>query len=274
MIKKIIIIFLICIYITPGFSTKIIASVGDKPITDLDITNRVKLMNKQRVKSADNRLKAFENIVNDYVKLDYANNFKIKVNENEINKEFSRLNFGFLSKSEKQMAIFAIKANIAWQQVIFRTIFPTISISDEEIKQQQLEIESKHGLPITISFLIINNISEESYNLLENPKSCNEAISKLEKLNLNFQEINAKQYELSQNIRNILTNINLLSWSKIIDGKVYLICDKKKLKEFSKLENVIKQNAIYKKAMFISENQLKQLKRKSVIVINDPRYKI
>lgn len=274
MIRKITIILLIFVYITPGFSTKIIASIDDKVITDLDITNRVKLMNKQGIVSTSNRLKAFENILNDYIKLNYANSLKIKVDDKEINKELNKLNLGILNKSEKQMAFFAIGANIAWQQIIFRTILPTISISDEEIKQEQLELESRHGLPINISFLIINNIDEKSYKLLNVPKNCNDAVSKLEKLNLDFQKINVKQYELSSDIRSILSDISLFNWSKIIDGKVYLVCDKKKLKEFSKLENVIRQNAMYKKAILMSENQLKQLKRKSVIVINDDRYKI
>ena len=275
MIKKITIIFLLLsFHITDVFSTKIIATVGDKSITDLDITDRVKLMNKQGVVSVNNRIKAFENIVDDYIKLDYANNLKIKVNEREIYKELNRLNLGLLTKSEKQMAILAIGANIAWQQIIFRTILPTISISNEDFKEQQLEFEKKHGLPIDIYFIVVNNASEESYKLFGISNNCSEVISKLENLNLDFQEINAKQYELSNDIRNILSDINILTWSKPIDGKVYIVCNKKKLKEFNKLENVIKQNALYKKAMFISENQLKQLKRKAVIVINDSRYKI
>ena len=45
-------------------------------------------------------------------------------------------------------------------------------------------------------------------------------------------------------------------------------------KEYKNLDEVIKQNAIYKKASFNGEQQLKQLRRKAVIIINDDRYKL
>ena len=57
-------------------------------------------------------------------------------------------------------------------------------------------------------------------------------------------------------------------------GNVFLICDSKKNKEYGKLDEIIKQNAMYKKSMFIADQQLKQLRRKAVIIINDDRYKL
>ena len=40
------------------------------------------------------------------------------------------------------------------------------------------------------------------------------------------------------------------------------------------MDEIIKQNAIYKKASFNGEQQLKQLRRKAVIIVNDDRYKL
>ena len=48
----------------------------------------------------------------------------------------------------------------------------------------------------------------------------------------------------------------------------------KKTEEYKNLDDVIKQNATYKQAMFLADQQLKQLRRKAVIVINDDRYKL
>ena len=40
------------------------------------------------------------------------------------------------------------------------------------------------------------------------------------------------------------------------------------------LDEMIEQNAMFKQAMFIADQQLKQLRRKAVVVINDDRYKL
>ena len=53
-----------------------------------------------------------------------------------------------------------------------------------------------------------------------------------------------------------------------------ILSDEKKTDEYGKLDEVIKQNAIFKAAMFRADQQLKQLRRRAVIVINDDRYKL
>jgi hypothetical protein len=65
-----------------------------------------------------------------------------------------------------------------------------------------------------------------------------------------------------------------MTWSKPTDDSILLVCDSKKTKEYGKLDDIIKQHAIYKKAMFTADQQLKQLRRKAVVVINDTNYKI
>ena len=47
-----------------------------------------------------------------------------------------------------------------------------------------------------------------------------------------------------------------------------------KTDEYKNLDDVIKQNTMYKQAMFMADQQLKQLRRKAVVVINDERYKL
>ena len=54
----------------------------------------------------------------------------------------------------------------------------------------------------------------------------------------------------------------------------FLVCSSKKTSEYGDLDKVIKQNAMYRQAMFIADQQLKQLRRKAVVVINDSRYKL
>ena len=82
------------------------------------------------------------------------------------------------------------------------------------------------------------------------------------------------QYELSSDIRERIADLPLLTWSKIKDKSVVLVCKEKKSDEYKNLDEIIKQNAIYKKAAIAADQQLKLLRRKAVIVINDNRYKL
>ena len=88
------------------------------------------------------------------------------------------------------------------------------------------------------------------------------------------QKFTALQYELSADIRERVANLPKLTWSSRVDNSVLLVCDTKKTSEYKNLDEIIKQNATYKQAMFMADQQLKQLRRKAVIVINDDRYKL
>ncbi|NMA32442.1 MAG: hypothetical protein GX944_00745 [Alphaproteobacteria bacterium] len=71
-----------------------------------------------------------------------------------------------------------------------------------------------------------------------------------------------------------MAGLDLLRWSEKKDNSIILICSKKKMKEYAQLDEVLERNAIWKKAMFQGDQQLKQLRRKAVVVIMDNRYKI
>ena len=82
------------------------------------------------------------------------------------------------------------------------------------------------------------------------------------------------QYELSDDIRERIANLPLLTWSKKQDGSVLLVCKEKKSKDYKNLDEIIKQNATFKKASAVADQNLKQLRRKAVIIINDDKYKL
>lgn len=88
------------------------------------------------------------------------------------------------------------------------------------------------------------------------------------------QKFEAAQYELSADIRERIVGLPTMAWSGLKDNSVLLVCGAKKMKEYGKLDDVIKQNSAYKKAMFVADQQLKQLRRKAVVVINDDRYSL
>ena len=81
-------------------------------------------------------------------------------------------------------------------------------------------------------------------------------------------------FELSADVRARIAELPKLTWSPVQDGTVLLVCDSKKTSEYKNIDNMIKQNTMYKHAMFLADQQLKQLRRKAVIVINDERYKL
>ncbi len=263
-----------CLFSLPSLSAVVVASVNGEPITDTDITARTILMNKQGDTSTDNRKKALQNIIDDNIKLNYASNFGVNPEDKDVEIELKKLELGDLSETQKTMAKSAIKSDIAWQIVVARTILPTIEISNDEIQAEKIALAQEHGLPIEMTLIRLVDIPADIATKLKKPQNCDDAIKMAEELGGSPQKFTAKQYELSEDIRERVATLPKLTWSPVVDRSVLLVCSTKKTDEYGKLDDIIKQNAMYKQAMFIADQQLKQLRRKAVIVINDDRYKL
>lgn len=252
----------------------VVATVDGKPITDTDITARTKLMARQGKTSTDNRRVALQNIIDDSVKLKYAANFNVKPTEKDADAELKKMNLGELSASEREMARSAIQANIAWQVIIARTIVPTVDISREDVVAEKTALEREHGLPLEMTLVRLVDVPSDVTSKLAKPKSCDDAIDMAERLGGAPKKFTALQYELSADVREQIAGLPTLTWSKPSNGSVFLICKSTKTAEYGKLDDIIKQNAVYKQSMFIADQQLKQLRRRAVVVINDDRYKL
>lgn len=267
--------FLCCaVMAAPAYSASVVATVNGTPITDTDITARTKLMARQGKTSTDNRRVALQNIIDDSVKLNYAANFGVKPTDADAAAELKRMNMSDLSASERAMAISAIKAEMAWQVIVARTILPTVDVSREDVSSMKNEIAREQGLPIEMTIVRLTDIPADVAAKLTKPKNCDDAVEMAENLGGMPQKFVARQYELSPDIRNRVIGLPTLTWSPRVDDSVLLVCSTKKTSEYGKLDEMIKQNAMFKQAMFVSEQQLKQLRRKAIVVINDDRYKL
>lgn len=261
-------------FMMPVYGASVVANVNGTPITDADITARTKLMALQGKTSTDNRRIALQNIIDDSVKVSYASNFNVIPDDKTVDKEFQKMNLGELSTLETQMAKNALRAEIAWQIVVARTILPTVDVTDEDINTEKQNLAREHGLPIEITIVRLTDVPSDIVKHLTKPKSCDNAMEIAENLGGIPQRFTAKQYELSVDIRERTAALPLLTWSPLQDDSILLVCETKKTKEYKDLDTVIKQNAQYKQAMFLADQQLKQLRRRAVIVINDDRYKL
>jgi len=255
-------------------ATSVIGTVNGNAITDSDITARTELMARQGKTSTTNRRQAFQNIIDDYIKLDYAANYNVKPSDKDADKELKQMKLGEMSETVRSMARLAVRANIAWNVMMARTIVPDIEISKSDIDEERALLAREHGLPIEITMLRLTDIPNDVYKKLTKPKNCDAAEEMVENLGGYPQKITAMQYELAPEVRNRIAGLPLLTWSKNENNTVFLICSEKKGKEYKNLDEIIKQNAIYKKASVNAEQQLKQLRRKAVIIINDDRYKL
>lgn len=258
----------------PALGASVVASVNGTPITDTDITARTKLMAKQGQTSTDNRRVALQNIIDDNVKLAYAANFNAVPDDETVEKELKKMNLGDMTASEKEMAKNALRAEIAWQIIVARTVLPTVSTSDEDIAAEKAGLAREHGLPIQMTIVRLTDIPADVAAKLTKPKTCDAAVKMAEDLGGVPQKFTAMQYELSPDIRERVATLPLMTWSKREDNSVLLVCSTKKTDEYKNLDDIIKQNTQYKQAMFMADQQLKQLRRRAVIVINDDRYKL
>ena len=271
---KLISVFFMTMFLIPAYGASVVANVNGTPITDADITARTKLMALQGKTSTDNRRVALQNIIDDSVKIAYASNFNVVPDDKTVDKEFKKMKLGDLSTLETQMAKNALRAEIAWQIVVARTILPTVDVTAEDINAEKVNLAREHGLPLEVTIIRLTDIPADVAQQLSKPKSCDNAMEIAENLGGVPQRFTAMQYELSADIRERTSGLSNLTWSPLQDNTVLLVCETKKTKEYKDLDTIIKQNAQYKQAMFLADQQLKQLRRRAVVVINDDRYKL
>ncbi|MCL2017632.1 MAG: SurA N-terminal domain-containing protein [Alphaproteobacteria bacterium] len=256
----------------------VVATVDGIPITDKDITARIRLMELQGQRSTDNRIRALSNIIDDSIKISYAESIKISPSESDIKNEVGALKErGFdtsgLDKTGMEVLRSALRANIAWQMVIGRTIMPTIDVAEEDIESEILELGRARGLPIEITLIRLVGIPAATAARLSTPSDCAAAEKMARDLGGAPQKITAPEYELSEEIRIRISGQPILTWGSRENDSVLLICERKKMNEYGNLDEIIKQNAIWKRAMFVGDQQLKQLRRRAVIIINDAKYR-
>lgn len=264
----------LCVLSGAAHGASVVASVNGEPITDTDITARVTLMNKQGKTSTDNRRQALQNIIDDNVKLAYASNFNAVPDDQVVDEELKKMKLGDLSATERAMAKSALRAEIAWQIIVARTILPTVDVTDADIAAERNAIARDQGLPIEMTIVRLIDIPADVAAKLTKPTSCDDAMQMARNLGGVPQKFTALQYELAEDIRARVVGLPKLTWSPVVDRSVLLVCGTKKTDEYGKLDDIIEQNASFKQAMFIADQQLKQLRRKAVVVINDDRYKL
>lgn len=263
-----------CMLVLPTWGASVVASVNGTPITDVDITNRTKLMARQGKNPTDNRRVALQNIIDDSVKLAYASNFNAVPEDKIIDQELKKMNLGDLSSGEREMARSALRADIAWQIVVARTVLPTVDTTAEDINAERADLAREHGLPVEMTIVRLIDVPREIVDKLTKPKSCDGAMEMAEMYGGTPQKFTVMQYDLSADVRERIASLPNLTWSPAVDGTVLLVCSTRKTDEYKNLDDIIKQNATYKQAMFVADQQLKQLRRKAVVVINDDRYKL
>ena len=268
------IVMCLCVLSGAAHGASVVASVNGEPITDADITARVTLMNKQGKTSTDNRRQALQNIIDDNVKLAYASNFNAVPDDQVVDEELKKMKLGDLSATERAMAKSALRAEIAWQIIVARTILPTVDVTDADIAAERNAIARDQGLPIEMTIVRLIDIPADVAAKLTKPTSCDDAMQMARNLGGAPQKFTALQYELAEDIRARVVGLPKLTWSPVVDRSVLLVCGTKKTDEYGKLDDIIEKNASFKQAMFIADQQLKQLRRKAVVVINDDRYKL
>ena len=255
-------------------SAPVVATVNGNPITDADITARTELMAKQGNVSTTNRRSAFQNIVDDYIKINYANNFGVKPTDKDADAELKKMNIGEMDDTMLAMARLAMRSDIGWGAVMSRMVVPMVEVSESDIKSERTDLVRDRGLPLETTIVRLIDIPDNVAKKLNKPKNCDDAIKMAENLGGDPQKFTAMQYELAPEIRARIAELPLLTWSAPQDKSVLLVCSETKTDEYQNLDDIIKQNAVYRKASFIADQQLTQLRRKAVIIINDNRYKL
>lgn len=262
-IMKKYLLYVVCCLLSVDFAdaASVVVTVNGVPVTDVDITERVRIMPPD----LNNRVQAKNAITDDILKLEYAKTMRIEPAEKDVNDAIkSRPEYsGHADNPQMKMSV---RAAIAWQIMVMRSIVPNITVGDDEITQAMNNVERERGLPQDMTFIRLLNIPNTEYAKLVSPKSCDGAEKMARDLGGEPQKIKALEYELAPDVREHFIGLPLLTWSPLKDGQTFLVCNKKKTKEWGKLDDIVKQNAIYDRAFFQADQVLKQLRRKATIV--------
>ncbi|MDR2770322.1 MAG: hypothetical protein LBB08_02625 [Rickettsiales bacterium] len=250
---RIFVILLLGLYSGPCLAVSVVGSAFGIPITDADVSERRGIMPDLR---GDEIAKAA--IMDDYIKLEYARQLNIEPSEKDAAAVIKE------HKNSRQMVL-AVRAAMAWQAVIARSIIPAISVSDEEIRSEAAGLEKDKDPPVEITFIKLFGISEYARGKLAKPADCKEASGMARGIGAEPLEITALESELAPDIRARLAGLGNLAWSPAEDGSAFLICARKRAGKPGRTADEMKQGAIYKKAAFQADQLLKRLRRKAVI---------
>ena len=89
--KKLLYVFaFVFMSVNAATAATVIGSVNGNPITDSDVTARTELMARQGKTSTTNRKQAFQNIIDDYIKLNYASNYNVKPTNKDADAEIKK----------------------------------------------------------------------------------------------------------------------------------------------------------------------------------------
>ncbi|MDR0319373.1 MAG: hypothetical protein LBH81_01390 [Rickettsiales bacterium] len=242
----------------PARAARVIATMNSVPITDVDINSRMALMRLQNQPERDMDIRALSNIMDDLAKLEYAAQFKITPSKAEIEENIKSLERqmgkspGFLksaSGDEDQLNL-ASAANLAWQKTVFQVYAPQVSVSKADIERELEGISAAHGLPVKITLITDG--------------SCKDSPAK----------ITVYEQELEPDVRMAVAGLPVNEWSKMPDGRRFMVCKREKDKgEYEKARGYAENQVIFKRALFDADQQLKSARRRAVVGIIDKKYK-
>lgn|GEM_PF-485563 len=257
----------------------IAASINGNPITDRDITARARIMNMKGQVSTDNRIRALSEIIDDHIKLHHAAQIQINPSDADVRRELDSLRarglpIDTLDPVGAEMLRASTRAHIAWQMVIGRTIMPTVSITDADVRDELALLSRTRGLPVDTTLIRLVDIPEDIAAKLTTPKDCDDAMSQARNLGGVPVRITVPEFELAEDIRARIAGLAELTWSpRGEDRSVLIVCSRTQMAEFENLDEVVRQNVTFKRSLFLADQQLKQLRRRAVIVINNPSYR-
>ena len=235
-----------------------VATKNGIPITDTDITARASLMRLQNQPEEGIRVRALANIIDDLAKLEYASQFRIAPTKQETDDNIRSLEMqmgkgeGFfkreMPRAEDQLAL-AAGANLAWQKVVMQVFAPQVQISKDEIQRELAGLAISHGLPERITLVTSGNCKTGN-------------------------RITADAQDLDIEVRRAIADLPLNQWSKETNGTRFMVCDRTRdEKEWQTAEKFAENQAIFKRALFDADQQLKSNRRRAVISLNDETYR-
>lgn len=281
-LKQLLVIFSILFYlpILAIAESDVLATVGNKIITQVDVNRRIELLKSKGAEINDNKESQsliLNQLIEEYIKIFETEKYNIKISKKELDDEINNIHQRHpnISKDNASMILY-LKSELSWMKLVRGKFMSRALVSDSELeeglKTQTMVRNYKIGQILFNKDIITQSNDHLISKLAKDVNSCEKLSIITDELHIDKPEIFVTDIkDLNPMVQSLVKNLSVGKLSNIIDlgdfNLLIMVCNIEK-KSFdqndkSELKNILFDRKIKK----IAENYLKDIKKKYYIKI-------
>ncbi|MBN8828845.1 MAG: SurA N-terminal domain-containing protein [Sphingobacteriia bacterium] len=286
-LKSLLLLLIISLFFNNSFAGKIIASVGEKVITDYDVAKRVEMLRTidpsiKHVDPKEINNVALEGLINEELFFIEAKKQKIELEDAEIQnskalvEQQNNLKPGELEKFirsknlEPKHVYKQMQASLLWQKIVFQKIRPSLKVDDKELEKFVTDFNLIKVNTVIVDAIDNKNNNSKFLQLTKRYKTCEILEKEAKNLKFDVAKFETTLADLKPSISSKLLYISPGNVTPIIkeNNQIFIagLCNKSlNLSEEQKTE--VKENILEQKIAVKANIYLNKLRRENLVQI-------